>query len=255
MYRIHLECVNGNVSRDIAMTKHKLTRPEKRITIFAGGYGSGKTEVAVNFSAYMAENGLLPLSIIDLDIVNPYFRSREVASPLISRGINVISPTGELCSADTPILRPEIWGAIGNKDMRVVLDVGGDDVGARVLSSMVDSFDPNDYEFLLVVNAKRPFTADVDSCLKMLSDIQTASRLKFTGLVSNTHLIDETDRAVVMEGFEMTREVSKRSKLPLKFISAFANVLEDIKPEEINCAVLPLSRFMLKPWEVKSEKG
>jgi len=237
------------------MTKHKLAGLEKRITIFAGGFGSGKTEVAVNFSAHLADKGLLPLSIIDLDIVNPYFRSREVARPLTSRGINVISPKGEYCSADTPILRPEIWGAIGNKDMRVVLDVGGDDVGARVLSSMINSFDPDDYEFLLVVNAMRPFTADVDSCLKMLSDIQTASRLKFTGLVSNTHLIDETTRDVVMEGFKMTREVSQRSNLPLKFVSAVADVLEDIKPEEINCAVLSLSRFMLKPWETKSAKG
>lgn len=237
------------------MTKHKLTGPEKRITIFAGGYGSGKTEVAVNFATYMAKNGLLPLSIVDLDIVNPYFRSREVVDPLTACGINVIIPAGEYCSADTPILRPEIWGAIGNKDMRVVLDVGGDEVGARVLSSMVDSFDPQDYEFLLVVNAKRPFTADVGSCLKMLSEIQTASRLKFTGLVSNTHLIDETDRDVVMEGFEMTREVSRRSNLPLKFVSAVGNVLDDIKPEEINCAVLPLARFMLKPWELKPEKG
>jgi len=237
------------------MTRHKLASLEKRVILFAGGYGSGKTEVAVNYAYYLAKNGQLPLSIVDLDIVNPYFRSREAVRPLEAVGINVIIPSGEYCSADTPILRPEIRGAIGGSEGRVVIDVGGDDVGARVLSSMVDAFDPDDYEFLLVVNAKRPFTADVDACLKMLSEIQAASRLRITGLVSNTHLIDATDRETVLDGFKLAHEAGQRSNLPVKFISALSEILGQINPEEIDCPVLPLSRFMLKPWELKSEKG
>ena len=107
------------------MTKHILARPHKRINIFAGGYGSGKTEVAVNYTAYLAKSGILPLSIVDLDIVNPYFRSREAAKPLTDLGVNVIIPTGEHCSADLPIVIPQVKGAIESGEGSLIIDLGG----------------------------------------------------------------------------------------------------------------------------------
>jgi hypothetical protein len=237
----------------ISMPKHKLTSLDKRVIIFAGGYGSGKTEVAVNYAIYLARQGRLPLNIIDLDIVNPYFRSREAARPLKELGINVIIPEGERCSADLPIILPQVKGAIENQSERVILDVGGDDVGARVMSSMADAFKPGDYEMLFVLNANRPFTSDLESSLKMKTEIETACRLKFTGLVSNTHLIDETDEDTILKGLNLAGEISKAAGIPIKFISAKADVLDKIKPEVLNCPVLPLERYMLKPWELKSK--
>jgi hypothetical protein len=237
----------------ISMAEHKLTSLDKRIIIFAGGYGSGKTEVAVNFAIYMARQGNLPLSIVDLDIVNPYFRSREAARPLKELGINVIIPEGEQCSADLPIILPQVKGSIENENERVILDVGGDDVGARVMSSMADAFKPGDYEMLFVLNANRPFTSDLKSSIRMKEEIETACRLKFTGLVSNTHLIDETDEETILKGLNLANEISEASRIPVKFISAKADVLNRVNPEALNCPVLPLERYMLKPWELKAK--
>lgn len=235
------------------MAEHKLTRLDKRVIIFAGGYGSGKTEVAVNFAVFMARQGNLPLSIVDLDIVNPYFRSREAAQPLKDLGIHVIIPEGERCSADLPIILPQVKGAIENVNERVILDVGGDDVGARVMSSMADAFVPGDYEMLFVLNANRPFTSDLKTSLKMKEEIETACRLKFTGLVSNTHLIDATDEETIMKGLNLAKEIGEASGIPVKFVSAKTDVLNKVKPEVLNCPVLPLERYMLKPWELKAK--
>lgn len=241
------------LSKALEMAEHKLSSLEKRILIFAGGYGSGKTEVAVNYAAYLARLGHLPLTIVDLDIVNPYFRSREAAKPMIALGVRVVMPAGEHCSADLPIILPEVKGAIENQDERVILDVGGDDVGARVMSSMADAFHKDDYEMLFVLNANRPFTSDVKGCMKMKAEIEASCRLQFTGIVSNTHLIDETVKETVLDGMKLAREFSQESGLPLKFVSAKVKVFENIQPEEIDCAILPLERFMLKPWELESK--
>ena len=192
------------------------------------------------------------MSIVDLDIVNPYFRSREAAKPLTDLGVNVIIPSGEQCSADLPIVKPQVKGAIEADEGTLIIDLGGDDVGSRVLSSMADAFKPGNYDMFLVLNANRPFTSDVTSTLKMIADIQASCRLKFTGIVSNTHLIDETDSETIMKGVRLSREVEREAGIKLKFVCMKAEMLDTIKPEEINCEVLPLSRFMLKPWEVKS---
>ncbi len=237
------------------MAEHKITDLKKRITVFVGGYGSGKTEVAVNFTAHFAHLGYQPFFIVDLDIVNPYFRSREAAKPLIAMGVNVIMPEGEQCTADLPIIKPQVKGAIESDEGYVVLDVGGDDVGARVVSSMADSFKRDSYELLMVLNANRPFTSDLPRCMKMIQEIEASCRLKVTGLVSNTHLIDETDAETVLRGLELARQVEKESGVELRFVSAKPEVFEKIKPEQVNCPILPLSRYMLKPWEQDSKYG
>jgi hypothetical protein len=239
----------------LEMSEHTTTSLEKRIIIFVGGYGSGKTEVAVNYTAKMAKSGYSPLCIVDLDIVNPYFRSREAALPLTTLGVNVIMPTGEQCSADLPIIRPEIKGAIQSTEGYVILDVGGDDVGARVLSSMVDSFRSDEYEMLMVLNGNRPFTSDVEKSIKMIKEIQNTSRLRFTGIVSNTHLIDETTKETVLDGLKLAKATGEAMKLPVRFVSAKTELFDEIQPDEINCDILPLSRFMLKPWEIQSGSG
>ena len=219
------------------------------IVVIVGGYGSGKSEVSVNLAQSLVGTANQAVTIADLDVVNPYFRSREAAAALNKLGIRSLVPEGPMAQADLPIVIPQIKGAILAPQGMLVLDVGGDDAGATVLRSLADAFVPGGYELLLTVNAYRPFTADVDGAVKMMNEIATACSLEFTGLISNSHLIEQTTTTEVLHGLELTREVSRRTKLPICFLSATAEVLRELDPSQIDCPVLPIDRALLKPWE------
>jgi len=221
----------------------------KRILVIVGGYGSGKSEVSVNLARHLAAATNRSIAIADLDIVNPYFRSRGASQLLEQLGIEPVHPTGNLAHADLPIIIPRVKGAIERYDGTLVLDVGGDDVGARVLSSLTDSFPQNDYDLLLVLNANRPFTSTVEACLKLMKQIETASRLKFSGIISNTHLLEFTTAETVREGLVLARALSAATKLPIVFVAATEKQLEDLSTDDIDVPVLPLERLLLKPWE------
>lgn len=233
----------------------KQKRPgfSQQLLIIVGGYGSGKTEIAVNLSRYLANTTSCKIAIADLDIVNPYFRSREANQALEALGVRCINPTGGEFYADLPIILPEIKGAIERRDELLVLDVGGDDAGARVLSSLADSFEAGAYEMMIVLNGNRPFTSDVKGCMKMLGEIEQSSRLKFTGIISNTHLLDETTAQVVLDGLELARQVSKRSGLPVKFLAGLGTLLGASEFDDVDVPMLPLERLLLKPWESGAE--
>lgn len=231
------------------MTEFRYIPFDKRIVIFAGAYGSGKTEVAVNYAIQLAQDSQDTVSIVDLDIVNPYFRSREAALEMETFGIRPINPLGEHSHADLPIIVPQIRASIESSSGRVVIDVGGDDLGARVLSSMHDAFETAQYEFLMVLNANRPFTSTVDGALKMMRDIETSARLNFTGIVSNTHLIGETTPQTILDGITLSTAVSKRAGIPLVFASGMDKVISKITAEDTAVPLFSLSRRMLKPWE------
>jgi len=227
----------------------------KRILTIVGGYGSGKSEVAVNLARQLAENQPEPVAIVDLDIVNPYFRSREAAARLEELGIRAINPKGSQFYAELPIILPEIKGAIQQHDGFVVLDVGGDDVGARVLSSFADAFDDIEYELFLVLNAYRPFTSTVETAMKVIKEIEESSRLKFTGIISNTHLLENTTVENVYEGYELARKVSEKLGVPIVFVSALRDIAQKIDNKMIDIPVLPLHRYLLKPWEREEVNG
>lgn len=220
-----------------------------RIVALVGGFGSGKTEVSVNLAKYWAVIEKSPITIVDLDLVNPYFRTREAVAEMEAMGIRVIIPRGGEFYADLPILLPEIKGAIEKSDGRLILDVGGDAQGTRVIGSLAEVFVPGEYEMLMVLNSRRPQTADADSCLKTMARIEASAKLRFTGLVSNSHMIDETGPEVVLEGYRLSRGVSRETGLPLVFVSAKGEVLARIDTGVIDCPILPLTRSMLKPWE------
>ena len=222
------------------------------IIIIVGGYGSGKSEVSVNLARHLVTTRTdkdSPVSIVDLDIVNPYFRSREATEQLEKLGILTIHPKGGQRYADLPIILPDIKAGLLNNQGTMVLDVGGDDAGARVLSSLTDAFPDEDYDLLFVVNANRPFTSDVEGCLKTMNEIEQSSRLKFTGLISNTHLLEDTSPETVLTGLELARKTGEAHNLPVSFLSATTDVLEKIELDKIDVPVLPLTRSLLKPWE------
>jgi len=224
---------------------------DKRIIAIVGGFGSGKTEVSVNLAKYFVATEKKQISIVDLDLVNPYFRSREAAKELEVLGIRAIMPPGGLYYADVPVLLPEIKGAIEQKDGKLILDIGGDAQGTRAFGSLADSIDLGDYEMLMVLNSRRPQTSDVAGSIKTMERIESTARLKFTGLISNTHMIDETTPEIVLEGYELAIEISRAKGLPLQFISARRRTLEGMDTSVFECPVLPMTRSMLKPWERK----
>jgi len=220
----------------------------QNVIVIVGGFGSGKSEVSVNLARLLARSGN-QVSIADLDIVNPYFRSREAAAVLATHGIKSLIPEGAFAMADLPIIVPEIKTAIQRAEGMLILDVGGDDTGARVLSSLADAFTPGQYELLLVLNAYRPFTADVAGTLKIMGEIETAGKLKFTGLISNSHLIEQTTAAEVLHGLNLTRQVSEQTGLPVAFVSAVESVVRQLDRKKVPYPVLAIDRSLLKPWE------
>jgi hypothetical protein len=164
-----------------------------------------------------------------------------------AEGIRVIAPTGEMHHAELPIILPEIRGAIERPAGVTILDVGGDPVGARVLSGLSGFFGP--HEMVQVVNQRRPFTDTVEGCLKIQRDIEAASRMRITSLVSNAHLMDETDEAVILDGEAFAREVGKIRGQDVRFVTIERRLLEVVDLEKIQTPVMALDRLMLPPWK------
>ena len=232
------------------MASHREYLPKERIVLVVGNYGSGKTEVSVNLAIHLSRSHRV--AIADLDVVNPYFRCREARDEMEGHGIRVINPTGDYHSADLPIILPEIRGAVQAGEGYLIFDVGGDDVGARVLSSLADIFSGRDYTMLQVLNARRPFTETVEGCLRIRSEIEAASRLRITGLVSNTHLMEATSPTVIREGLDLAEGVGRAAGLPVAFLTADESLEGDLDESGIEYPVLWIRRRMVPPWKLKS---
>jgi hypothetical protein len=189
------------------------------------------------------------VTLADLDIVNPYFRCREAAKDLEDLGVRVIIPREGFFFADLPIVLPEIRGAMIRSDDGVFLgDVGGDDVGARVLSSFANVFEEREYELLLVLNANRPFTDTAEGTRKVLGEIEQASRLAVSGLVVNTHLMEETDAEMVRRGIDLAERVAEQRSIPLRIVCVPRALVSAFEDGPYRDRLLPIDRTMLPPW-------
>ncbi len=220
----------------------------KGIVIIVGNFGSGKTEVAVNLAVNRKRSGI-DVRIADLDLVNPYFRTREARKPLAELGIEVVLPPEKYLQADLPILSPAIAGLIRRPSQLTLIDAGGNDVGATVLASLADPFRKKRVYMLQVVNPYRPFTDTVAGCLRIRDQIEKASKMSITGIVGNANLIDETTVEQIYNGYDFVKALSDRSRLPLEFITASAELLPEIDVERFSCPVLPIERQLVPPWK------
>ena len=224
------------------------------IVAIVGNYGSGKTEVAINLAVNRKRAGL-DVRIADLDLVNPYFRTREARKTLEALGIYVVLPPQEYMQADLPILSPAIAGMIRQPDGLTLLDVGGDDAGATVLAALGDAFAGLDVNMLQVVNPLRPNTATIEGCLKIKEEIEAAAKLTISGLIGNANLIDDTETQVIYDGYEFLIQLSTASGLPLEFITVDQALLKQIDVERFNCPILPIARQLVPPWKVAADFG
>ena len=217
-----------------------------RVSIITGHYGTGKTEFAVNLALQLA--GLNhQVMVADLDIVNPYFRSRERRDLLQEAGIRLISSSQACSDADVPALPAELLTILENRDIPGVLDIGGDPVGARVLARFNDKIVPEDYQLIYVLNANRPEVRTPEAAIAYLRGIEATTSLTCTGIVNNTHLCGETTAEEIRKGARLAQAVSQETGIPVlchvaveRFIPALSDLSEP---------VFPITIQMKKPWE------
>lgn len=221
----------------------------KRIRIITGHYGSGKSELSVNMVTELKKQ-YDKVAIVDLDIANPYFRSRERQDMMEDMGIEVFHNSfGYDITQDLPALSAAIKKPLENKDYHTIVDAGGDDSAARVLNQFRKYFLADDCEMIFVINANRPETATVSGCLHHLDAIQVETGLKVDGIINNTHLLSETSAADIKKGYKLCKEVSELLDIPI--IGSYCNekILNNIKEEELDgIEVTPIHLFMRPSW-------
>ena len=218
------------------------------IVIIVGAYGSGKTEVAINLAVHMNARGTT-VRLADLDLVNPYFRTREARQALHRLGIEVVLPPAEYMQADLPILTPAVSGMLRKPSGLMLLDVGGDDVGATVLAALADSMKGQALQVLQVINPNRPYTDTVSGCLRMRAAIEAKAKMAVTGIVGNANLMEETTAQDILTGYDFARRVADTGKVPLVFVTTPAALLTRLDKKDIHCPVLALRRQLVPPWK------
>lgn len=222
----------------------------KRIRIITGHFGSGKSELSVNMvTALKKEHD--KVAIVDLDIANPYFRSRERQAEMERLGIKVYHNSfGYDISQDLPALSAAIKEPLIDKEVFTVVDAGGDDSGARVLNQFREYFlDDEEAEMLFVLNANRPETGTLEGCLDHLDRIQVETGLQVKGIINNTHLLSETSAADIKKGYKLAKEVSETLDIPV--IASYCNrkILNNIKEEDLDgIEVTPIDLFLRPSW-------
>lgn len=223
-----------------------MPRLNRRITVIAGHYGSGKTEFAVNLALAAAESQKVILA--DLDIVNPYFCSREQENRLKAAGVEMITPSPICRTADVPALPAEVARVFADESAHSILDVGGDGIGAKVLARYNPQFSRCEYDMWIVLNANRPLTSTPEKAVEYIRAIERESRIFATGIVNNTHLCAATTPAEAQKGIELAEKVCRLTNLPL-ICSVVPKDNFDEYRESLSGELFPIEIMMKKPWE------
>ena len=211
----------------------------KRLTLLCGHYGSGKTNVAVNL-AFRLKEQYNSVVVADLDIVNPYFRTKDSLNDFKARGIELICSEYANTNVDIPALPANMYRLTADKNITAVVDVGGDDRGAYALGRLVPEIkSENNFQMLMVINGYRPLTPDVQSTIKVMREIELACGLKFTGLVNNSNIGEETTAQTVVNSIEYANEVSRASGLPIVMTTVKQELYDELKTKIDN--LLPMT--------------
>jgi hypothetical protein len=219
-----------------------------KVYIIVGHYGSGKTEFSVNF-VYKLINQGRKVAISDLDIVNPYFRSRERSEEFKKAGVKLISNNFENDNLiDMPALSAEVQSLFVNKERDNIIDVGGDAVGATVLGRFAKDILKIDYEMWIVVNANRYQTQTVEQVLEYMRGIEFNSKLKINGLINNTHYLRETSIEDVIRGDKLVREISKNTGVPVKYVAYLKEIHREVEKLNLLGKSFPIDLYMRPNW-------
>ena len=223
----------------------------KRLTLFAGHSGSGKTNIAVNYALRLAGEGK-NVVIADLDIVNPYFRTKDSAAVLEAAGVQLISPQFANSNVDLPALPAEAYRLVQDKSIYGIMDIGGDDRGAYALGRYVPTLkEENNYRMVFVANCYRPLTRTPEDAMEVMREIEEACKLRFTDIINNSNLASETTPQTVLESQDYMEKLSALSGLPIFATTAEYTVAEALAEKIEN--VLPL-RLQEKYFDLPSQK-
>ena len=223
----------------------------KRLTLFAGHYGSGKTNIAVNYALHLAKENL-KVCIADLDIVNPYFRTKDSAEELAAAGVHLISPQFANTNVDLPALPAETYRLLTDKSTYGIMDIGGDDRGAYALGRYVPAIlEEGNYRMAFVANCYRPLTRTPEDALEVMREIEAACGLKFTCIINNSNLGTETTPQTVLDSVSFVEALSRISGLPIFLHTATIEVAGGLEGKL--SPVFPL-RLQEKYFDLPSQK-
>lgn len=214
----------------------------KRLVLLSGHYGSGKTNIAVSL-AFELKKTREKLAIADIDIVNPYFRTRDSKEDLENAGIRLISSEFASSNVDLPALPQDVYAITDDKSISAIIDIGGDDRGALALGRWRDAIlEEDDYEMLLVVNKFRPLTCDPESTIEIMREIEFAAKMKFTAIVNNSNLGNETTPEDVLGSVEYANRVSELAGIPVKMTTVHESLYTALEGKVENLFPLSLQR-------------
>lgn len=215
----------------------------KRIIVVCGHYGCGKTNLSINLAVDLRKSGEC-VTLVDMDLVNPYFRSSDYTQTLTGQGIHVIAPVYAGTTLDLPALLPEVAAVFESEDT-VIFDVGGDDAGATVMGRYFRNFADADYEMLYVINRYRALTQTAEEAAEILREIEAVSRLKATAVVNNSHLKQFTTAQTVLNAMSFADETARLLGLPLAFTTVPRNLAGELNIEN----AYPVDVYVRTPWE------
>ena len=214
----------------------------RRVTLLSGHYGSGKTNIAVNLALRLREQ-FPRVAVADLDIVNPYFRTKDSDADFAHAGIRLISSAFANSNLDLPAMPQDLYAVTDDRSLRVIVDVGGDDRGALALGRLAPALlEENDYEMLFVINRFRPLTRDAASTAEVKNEIEAACGIPFTGIVNNSNLGAETTAETVLSSLAYADEVAALTGLPVVYTSAEASLCPSLAGKIPNLLPLHLQR-------------
>ena len=209
----------------------------KRLTLFAGHYGSGKTNIAVNYAMKLASEGKR-VCIADMDIVNPYFRTKDSEAELEAMGIRVVAPKYANTNVDLPALPAESYSLVQDRSTYGIMDIGGDDRGAYALGRYVSAIKAeNDYRMAFVVNCYRSLTQTVEDTVEIMHEIEAACGLEFNCIVNNSNLGEETTAETVLDSLDFVERLSALTGLEVWMHTAKESVAEQLK----TLSVMPMT--------------
>lgn len=215
--------------------------------IFIGHYGSGKTEVSVNF-AIEKKKAEESVAIIDLDIVNPYYRTFDAKDSLEKVGIYVEAPIYANTNVDVPALTGKMGALMKEKALAVILDVGGDDLGTKAVGRYKEEILEGGYILYFVLNPFRPFTNNLESINKMFDEIEKTSKLKVSGIVNNSNMLEYTNRDIFLEGSQIVYAFASERNLPILFNSVFENTANELKEGDYQGKLLIMDEYIKLLW-------